>query len=337
MFGLRARSLTLDPTGITVNGHRLSHYGAFVTGSGVEIGEAQPALTFQDVPGRAGVDTSLRDRNGFAAVGRRDITIGVGLVGRRDEIMEGMAAIGGLNGQRGTLGGVHDKGELRGAWSVDAWDTQYDTAGEIRWATTTLTLDAEPVVYGPARTVTLNAGETRFLVEGNRPAWPVIRLTVPGRRSMAVDAIGWVRAHYERKFTAMGWDSMTDSEVLDDITGPNGDWTQNPEWWVDMGNSGPDAWNAYARIFDYTMPGGDVNIRVYDPEHPSVFVDAIAAIGSDDRDVPVSIDMERRRVEVRDNAASCSLESAWFQLNPGRCALYSNAPGTLTYTPQWLI
>lgn len=333
---IRKRSFRLDKSLVTINGKRLSDYGVFLQMEGASIGGASPQTSFQDVPGRFSVDTTLRDGNGYPAYDRREITLSVGMVGDPTEIDEAMTLIGALNGLTVTVGGLHSKGEFRGVMTVGDWETMEDSLGERRWAGTTLTLNAEPFVYGTPRTVHLNAGDTRFIVEGSAAVLPAYTLTVGTSIDVAVDCVAWFRANYPSKFESAGWDDMSDEQVAEFLLyDDESDFNNNPEWWTAMGNDDPEFKTRYETMLALHHREYAANIQVADMDNFSRYITVPVTLTASAQ--TLEIDAANRTVKTNGYAASCTLDSSWFPLKPGRCGISSTVPGTLTYTPLYLI
>ena len=338
---IRKRSFRLDKSLVTINGKRLSDYGVFLQMEGFSIGGASPQTLFQDVPGRFSVDTTLRDGNGNPAYDRREITLSVGMVGDPTEIDEAMTLIGALNGLTVTVGGLHSKGEFRGVMTVGDWETMEDSLGERRWAGTTLTLNAEPFVYGVRRTIRLTAGDNRFLVEGTSPVTPTFTFPTVTAKSMALDAIAWIRAYWPDKFAAAGWDAMSDEDFLNDVVNDECPMTNDTEWKA-KAQSDP-VFARYSATLENWWFNWDQHeeiiedIRVQDSSDASLYLSTKLTLDGDENPQTVVMDCANRTVTVNGNLSACTLDSSWLQLKPGRFGLTSSVSGTLTYTPVYLI
>lgn len=338
---IRKRSFRLDKSLVTINGKRLSDYGVFLQTEGFSIGGASPQTSFQDVPGRFSVDTTLRDGNGYPAYDRREIMLSVGMVGDPTEIDEAMTLIGALNGLTVTVGGLHSKGEFHGVLTVGDWDTLEDGRGERRWAGTTLTLNVEPCVYGAPRRIALHAGDNRFLVEGNQPAAPTFMFPSVTAESMALDAIAWIRAYWPDKFAAEGWDAMSDEDFLSNVVNDECPMTNDAEWHT-KAQSDP-VFARYSATLENWWSNWDQHeeiiedIRVQDSSDASLYLSTKLTLDGDTNPQTVVMDCANRTVTVNGNLSACTLDSSWLQLKPGRFGLTSSVSGTLTYTPAYLI
>ncbi|MGE8691830.1 hypothetical protein [Bifidobacterium bifidum] len=88
---------------------------------------------------------TLDDAHGYPALERREIAIQVAATGDHMEISEAQTLVGGHNGRNVRVGGLTDYGEFHGRLYVGAWENHYDAAGTLKWSTSTLTLDADPL------------------------------------------------------------------------------------------------------------------------------------------------------------------------------------------------
>lgn len=177
----RRRGLALDKSRLSIDGRALSDYAVFVTADGISLGEAKPATAFTPAPGRdGGYDTTLDDRHGYPAVGRRTITVRVAATGDPLQIEEAKALIGATAGRHVAFGGLTGLGAFRGRLTAGAWTDATGPDGRTAWSVCELTLDAEPFAYGHAERIELKPGgaPTPMLVKGNRPAPPLFHQLV---------------------------------------------------------------------------------------------------------------------------------------------------------------
>ena len=158
-----------DPT---LNGVPLERMMLSLTSDGVTIGNAEPTVSVQDMPGRDGqLDLTLEDPTGAAYMGNRAITLTLYAIGGEDDILAAKTRLAALAGTIVTLSWRSLPGEYRGRMSLGAWADKW--AGPRQIATlVTVSIDAAPYLIGRSRTVTLKTGANTIHVKGTRPCWP---------------------------------------------------------------------------------------------------------------------------------------------------------------------
>lgn len=179
------------PRDLVPTGHRfyldyqpIEDYGLYVHKDGLTVKAASLDTAYRSIPGRYGTyDVSLTDLRGNAFTGRREVTFKVGSVGLEDDFIRTQAKLGALNGHLTTIRDMRYPGYWSGRLQVGDWTITRNTEGVFVDATCELTMDADPYMYGDAEAVQLAKGDTEFSVDGNRPVWPVIDLTVDGTPS----------------------------------------------------------------------------------------------------------------------------------------------------------
>ena len=178
-----------DPT---LNGIPLERMMLSLTSDGVTIGNAEPTVSVQDMPGRDGrLDLTLTDPSGAAYMGDRAITLSLYAIGGEDDILAAKTQLAALAGTIVSLSWRGLPGEYRGRMSLSAWEDKW--AGPRQVATlVTVSIDAAPYLIGRSRTVTLKTGANAIHVKGNRPCWPAWALTpASGAKTIAIrDAHG---------------------------------------------------------------------------------------------------------------------------------------------------
>lgn len=185
------RIIQQDPSNgiVTIDGKPLAYYGVFLLRDGWTVDEADMSASYQSVPGRYGpIDISTVDGLGSVFVGSsRKVTLNVASAGALDMMAEAQHRLGALAGRRVSVGGLNAAGTWRGRLSVGSWEQTVETGGTPAAISTTLAIDADPLLYGAQRVQALAEGRTVFAVRGNRPAWPVFTLTPKsGARTLAV-------------------------------------------------------------------------------------------------------------------------------------------------------
>lgn len=163
-----------DPT---LNGVPLERMMLSLTSDGVTIGNAEPTVSMQDMPGRDGrLDLTLTDPTGAAYMGNRAITLALYAIGGEDDILAAKTRLAALAGTIVTLSWRSLPGEYRGRMSLGAWEDKW--AGPRQIATTvTMSIDAHPYLIGRSRSIALKTGANTIHVKGNRPCWPTWTLT----------------------------------------------------------------------------------------------------------------------------------------------------------------
>lgn len=178
-----------DPT---LNGVPLERMMLSLTSDGVTIGNAEPTVSVQDMPGRDGrLDLTLTDPTGAAYMGNRAITLALYAIGGEDDILAAKTRLAALAGTIVTLSWRSLPGEYRGRMSLGAWEDKW--AGPRQIATTvTVSIDAHPYLIGRSRSIALKTGANTIHVKGNRPCWPTWTLTpASGAKTVSVkDAHG---------------------------------------------------------------------------------------------------------------------------------------------------
>lgn len=178
-----------DPT---LNGVPLERMMLSLTSDGVTIGNAEPMVSVQDMPGRDGrLDLTLTDPSGAAYMGDRAITLALYAIGGEDDILAAKTRLAALAGTIVTLSWRGLPGEYRGRMSLGAWEDKW--AGPRQIATLVQAeIDARPYLIGRTITVALKTGANTIHVKGNRPCWPTWTLTpASGAKTVSVkDAHG---------------------------------------------------------------------------------------------------------------------------------------------------
>lgn len=163
-----------DPT---LNGVPLERMMLSLTSDGVTIGNAEPTVSMQDMPGRDGrLDLTLTDPSGAAYMGNRAITLSLYAIGGEDDILAAKTRLAALAGTVVTLSWRGLPGEYQGRMSLGAWADKW--AGPRQIATlVTVSIDAAPYLIGRGRSIALKTGANTIHVKGNRPCWPTWTLT----------------------------------------------------------------------------------------------------------------------------------------------------------------
>lgn len=179
-MGLTRRRYDLDNVApLSLDGHPLDWYGADPSDGWLQIDSVDIATSFQQVPGRSGgIDMTLEDETGAAAIGRLSISLGIVISGDEQQAVESKLRIGTLIGRDVTVKWRALPGEYHGRLSRDAWSDIH--LGPVFFqSTTTLTISADPFLRYPRQTIPLLDGEDAFLftVPGNRPTRPRFTLT----------------------------------------------------------------------------------------------------------------------------------------------------------------
>ncbi|KFI50009.1 phage distal tail protein [Bifidobacterium biavatii] len=189
---LSQRRMTMPTVdGLAINGMPVEKMMLAVDETGVSVGEATPATSYQQMAGLSGmIDLTLEDDTGAAYLSNREITIGLYTLGDEDDIVAAKIRLAALNGRRTTITWRTLPGVYQGRFSVGAWQDIW--AGRRLIASkVTVKLDADPCLYGPVRTVKLAKGVNNVYVKGNRPCWPTMSLTPDGSKTVSVkDAYG---------------------------------------------------------------------------------------------------------------------------------------------------
>lgn len=178
-----------DPT---LNGTPLERMMLSLTSAGVTIGNAEPTVSMQDMPGRDGrLDLTLTDPSGAAYMGNRTITLNLYAIGGEDDILTAKTRLAALAGTIVTLSWRGLPGEYRGRMSLGAWEDKW--AGPRQIATLVQAeIDARPYLIGRTITAALKTGANTIHAKGNRPCWPTWTLTpASGAKTVSVkDAHG---------------------------------------------------------------------------------------------------------------------------------------------------
>lgn len=178
-----------DPT---LNGVPLERMMLSLTSDGVTIGNAEPTVSVQDMPGRDGrLDLTLTDPSGAAYMGDRAITLSLYAIGGEDDILAAKTRLAALAGTIVSLSWRGLPGEYQGRMSLGAWEDKW--AGDHQIATLVQAeIDARPYLIGRTITVALKTGATTIHVKGNRACWPTWTLTpASGAKTVSIkDAHG---------------------------------------------------------------------------------------------------------------------------------------------------
>ena len=163
-----------DPT---LNGTPLERMMLSLTSDGVTIGNAEPMVSVQDMPGRDGrLDLTLTDPTGAAYMGDRAITLSLYAIGGEDDILAAKTRLAALAGTIVSLSWRSLPGEYEGRMSLGAWEDKW--AGPRQIATlVTVSIDAAPYLVGRSRSIALKTDANTIHVKGNRPCWPTWTLT----------------------------------------------------------------------------------------------------------------------------------------------------------------
>jgi len=163
-----------DPT---LNGTPLERMMLSLTSDGVTIGNAEPTVSVQDMPGRDGrLDLTLTDPSGAAYMGDRAITLSLYAIGGEDDILAAKTQLAALAGTIVSLSWRGLPGEYRGRMSLGAWEDKW--AGDHQIATLVQAeIDAHPYLIGRSRSIALKTDANTIHVKGNRPCWPTWTLT----------------------------------------------------------------------------------------------------------------------------------------------------------------
>lgn len=163
-----------DPT---LNGTPLERMMLSLTSDGVTIGNAEPMVSVQDMPGRDGrLDLTLTDPSGAAYMGDRAITLSLYAIGGEDDILAAKTQLAALAGTIVSLSWRGLPGEYRGRMSLGAWEDKW--AGDHQIATLVQAeIDAHPYLIGRSRSIALKTDANTIHVKGNRPCWPTWTLT----------------------------------------------------------------------------------------------------------------------------------------------------------------
>lgn len=158
-----------DPT---LNGTPLERMMLSLTSDGVTIGNAEPTVSVQDMPGRDGrLDLTLTDPSGAAYMGDRAITLSLYAIGGEDDILAAKTQLAALAGTIVSLSWRGLPGEYRGRMSLSAWEDKW--AGPRQVATlVTVSIDAAPYLIGRSRTVTLKTGANASMSKATGHAGP---------------------------------------------------------------------------------------------------------------------------------------------------------------------
>lgn len=178
-----------DPT---LNGTPLERMMLSLTSDGVTIGNAEPMVSVQDMPGRDGrLDLTLTDPSGAAYMGDRAITLSLYAIGGEDDILAAKTRLATLAGTIVSLSWRSLPGEYKGRMSLGAWEDKW--AGDHQIATLVQAeIDAHPYLIGRSRSIALKTGMNTIHVKGNRPCWPTWTLTpASGAKTVSIkDAHG---------------------------------------------------------------------------------------------------------------------------------------------------
>jgi hypothetical protein len=163
-----------DPT---LNGVPLERMMLSLTSDGVTIGNAEPTVSMQDMPGRDGrLDLTLTDPSGAAYMGNRAITLSLYAIGGEDDILAAKTRLAALAGTIVSLSWRSLPGEYQGRMSLGAWEDKW--AGDHQIATLVQAeIDAHPYLIGRSRSIALKTDANTIHVKGNRPCWPTWTLT----------------------------------------------------------------------------------------------------------------------------------------------------------------
>ena len=159
--------------------------------SPISIGGATAATSFVEVPGMDGsLDLSLRNAQGAAYFGRRDITLQLATVGTFDEVARARSILGYYNGQDVYVFDARFGGEWHGTLTLGEWVDHVESwDGQIS-ATVTATVAAEPTLLMLSKAVefaprTQASDVFSVSIAGNRATWPTFVLT-PNRTSTVI-------------------------------------------------------------------------------------------------------------------------------------------------------
>lgn len=160
-----------------LNGVPLERMMLSLTADGITIGEAEPTVSTQDMPGRDGpLDLTLEDPSGAAYMGNRTITLSLYSIGGEDAILAAKTHLAALAGTTVTLSWRGLPGHYRGRMSLGAWEDKW--AGPRQTATlVTVSIDAAPYLIGHTRSIPLRTGTNTITIGGNRACWPQYTLT----------------------------------------------------------------------------------------------------------------------------------------------------------------
>lgn len=187
-FGAPALSLSdvpswaLERGAVSIDGRDLWAYGAAL--ESLSVGDAAPVTSMADVPGADGAADLTLEAGGRALLSRRAVECGLVAFGDAQEVVDARRRLGALSGREVELWLAPYGCAFRGRASLGAWEDS------LTGCRVTLSLDAEPVGYGRARSVALRSGNNALLVGGNERTWPVVTLTPPSGAKYARVALG---------------------------------------------------------------------------------------------------------------------------------------------------
>ena len=182
--------------GLAINGIPIASRMLALTSDGVKVSAPEPAFASTSIPGRNGVhDSTLTDSTGSAYIADRTVTLGLWTAGTESDIRRAQAWLSGLTGTQVTVSWRTLPGEWKGRATAGEWSEAWGPRG-LTSATTTLTVDAQPLLEGAEHSATVGNGETITIwVDGNRECWPRMTLTPygsPGSMSLAINGSAWV-------------------------------------------------------------------------------------------------------------------------------------------------
>lgn len=166
---------------VTLDGATLASLGLFPLS--LEWGKSKPATEYEEVPGRAGaLDLTLEDAAGAAHMGTRTLTVKVATDCPWAGLTSVKRALGAYAGRSVEVWAEELGGTVEGRMTMGAWDDGR------HWSTCSLTFECQPYVLGEAAEVELAEGLNELQVDGNRPALPVLTLTVSSTSGYAAVA-----------------------------------------------------------------------------------------------------------------------------------------------------
>lgn len=177
VFRRDVRSLMNAPD-LRIDGRTLMDYGADPVDGLIRVGEASPRTSMVEIPGRSGsLDLSLEDDTGRAFEPRRTLEFDAVIVGDGLEAIETKQSLADLNGRIVRVDWEHLPGYWKGRCRVGAYTDTY-LVRRFAKSVVTITVDAEPYLYGDSEYFDIGVSGDRFWVHGNRPSPPTIT-TVP--------------------------------------------------------------------------------------------------------------------------------------------------------------
>lgn len=170
-----------DTSGTRINGVTLTAMNLMQNGS-ISVGAPPSVDSMVYIPGNNGsFDATLRNVDGQAYFDRRQVTLPIAAAGTMADVASAKAAIGAYVGKQVNLYDARNAGTWRGPLSISAWTDVQEDWNMLFASTATLTVNAEPGMILPQRTVALTNGENdNIMVLGNMMAWPTFTLTPTG-------------------------------------------------------------------------------------------------------------------------------------------------------------